>query len=374
MSWANRHAGKLLLLGLAGVAAYNWRQWQRDKALLAARAQPTPLPDWETWPKRPKVSMLVAAWNEADLIEEHIRSFLGLCYLNKEMILCAGGSDGTYDLARRRAGERLKVLEQYPGEGKQGALQRCLEQAGGEIVFLTDADCLLDDESFFRTIAPIVQEGEDVTSGMSRPLDRQLGNPYVVHQWCTDTYAAEKQPMYIGGLKGANCALRRAALEAVGGFRAPVRTGTDYHLAKRLLAHGYRIRRVGESVNRTEYSETFSSYVRRQSRWLRNLMVHGTQFAVRQEVWAALRTPFVGLAMLFFPLTFLALGAAAAVGWGLLLVHSLAAKVRYFAFTQVRHQVTLSKRYLLWMPVYTFSDFAAWSLTLLDLIGRKDVW
>ena len=27
---ANRHAGKLLLFGLAGVVWYNWRQWQRD--------------------------------------------------------------------------------------------------------------------------------------------------------------------------------------------------------------------------------------------------------------------------------------------------------------------------------------------------------
>ena len=66
----------------------------------------------------PKVSVLVAAWNEADIIREHIQSFLGLHYPNKELILCAGGEDGTYRIAREQGHTKVKVLEQQRGEGK----------------------------------------------------------------------------------------------------------------------------------------------------------------------------------------------------------------------------------------------------------------
>ena len=39
----NRHASKLLLLGLAGVAGHNWRLWYRHKAVLAQQIKGEPL-------------------------------------------------------------------------------------------------------------------------------------------------------------------------------------------------------------------------------------------------------------------------------------------------------------------------------------------
>ena len=98
---ANRHAGKLLVVGLVGVAFYNWRQWQKDKAFLAVRSEPEPLPPLETWPELPLVSVLVAAWNESEHIDRHIQSFLALRYPHKELVLCAGGNDDTYERAAR---------------------------------------------------------------------------------------------------------------------------------------------------------------------------------------------------------------------------------------------------------------------------------
>ncbi|HUV88135.1 MAG TPA: glycosyltransferase, partial [Anaerolineae bacterium] len=212
-SLLDRNAGKLLLLGLVGVAAYNWRLWQRDKARFAELGQPEPPPDWRDWPHQPLVSILVAAWDEADLIQRHIESFLALRYPRKELILCAGGSDGTYEIARRHAGERVAVLEQQAGEGKQAALSRCLAEAGGELIFLTDADCLLNDEAFTRTLAPLVLEGEAVATGRSRPLPEQLAEPFTVYQWCTDIYVAAQYGEYVPGILGRNCAVTRQALE-----------------------------------------------------------------------------------------------------------------------------------------------------------------
>ena len=60
---ANRNVGQLFFIGFTAVLAYNWRQWRRDNVLarrLRDEAAPAP-----TLARRPKVSALVAAWNEA---------------------------------------------------------------------------------------------------------------------------------------------------------------------------------------------------------------------------------------------------------------------------------------------------------------------
>lgn len=101
---ANRNLGKLFIIGFVGVIAYNMRQWQRDKALAERlRSQRGPAP---ALAHTPKVSALVAAWNEAAHIDAHIQSFLALAYPDIELVLCAGGSDDTFLRAQRYLGER----------------------------------------------------------------------------------------------------------------------------------------------------------------------------------------------------------------------------------------------------------------------------
>ena len=171
----DRYAGVALAGGVAALVAYNLRQWRRDRALAVAlrTAREDSRPAVAV---TPRVTVLVAAWNEADLIERHVESVLALRYPNLEYVLCAGGTDDTYRLASRYERPGVVVLEQRPGEGKQAALRRGLQHASGDVIFLTDADCLLDDDSFERTVAPIVAGEAEATSGGSRPLTAQLAS------------------------------------------------------------------------------------------------------------------------------------------------------------------------------------------------------
>ncbi len=371
-TWLNNQAHWLFLGGAALAAAWHLFQWRRDAALvgcLRALAGDTPV-----LRATPRVSVLVAAWNEAEMIQEHIASFLRLEYPNKELILCAGGDDGTGELARRHAGERVVVLEQQPGDGKQGALRRCLSRATGDIVFLTDADCLLDDDAFARTLAPLLLHGEDAATGSSQPLERQRSNPFVAHQWCADIYASARLPEFVAGALGRNCAVTREALDRIGGFDADVRTGTDYHMAKRLLQEGYRIRYARDSAIETRYPETARAYWRRQSRWVRNLMVHGPTFGARGEVAQALRTSLVGLAMLALPFAAIALGPVVLALWGALFAAAFLAKLRYARFARLYRGVDIGWKQIALTPAYMLVDFVAWSLPLIDLLLRRERW
>jgi Glycosyltransferase like family 2 len=364
-----------LAVALAGTAVYHLWRWRADRALaddLRRRLLDPP----PTLSAAPKVSILVAAWNEAAFIERHIASVLALRYPNLEYVLCAGGSDGTYDVARAYADRRVTLLEQGAGEGKQRALRKAFARSTGEIIFLTDADCLLDDRSFERTIEPLVAGREVAASGDSLPLPEQLSeSAFARYQGAVQEYAAAHASPYVGGLLGRNAAIDRATLCRIGAFTADAPTGTDYRLAKAVRAAGHKIRHVPDSVVRTEYPDSLRAYHRQQRRWLRNVLLLGRQAAAWGEVRQAAQTSLIGAAMLLWPLAGLVLGRGLLALWCAAFVHSAAAKVRYTAFLG-RVLGRSSPGAALLAPVFALMDFGVWALPLLDypFAGRRHQW
>ena len=262
-----------ILAGATALIWHNRRLWRRETAALAGIAATPPAPSPAVWPSRPRVSALVAAWNEAGNIEAHIRSFLALSYEERELVLCAGGADGTYCLARQWAGSRVKVLEQKPGEGKQAALRRCLAEAGGDVILLSDADCVFTDDAWNRLLEPLARGAAKVVTGVSEPKVDQRDNPLVRYQWYGDAFWTHHMPGTIDGVLGRNCALLRSTLDEIGGFDTPVRTGTDYVLSRLLQSAGYTIHAAPQSRIATEYPDSPQAYLRMWRRWNKNLIL-----------------------------------------------------------------------------------------------------
>lgn len=367
-----------LAASIALPATLNLWLWHRDRRRaerLAAGERP--IAPFAKHEPAPRVSFLVAAWNEADMIDRCIEAVEQLTYPDLELVLCAGGSDGTFALAARHLDARVKVIEQQPGEGKQHALQRCLEASTGSIVYLIDADCIIIDETFRQCMAPILREGEAVVTGSFYwPLPEQLENPFVVSQTVSRAYTAAVQPKYGPGLLGGNCVMRREALIQAGAFSNSVRTGTDYDLAKRLLANGQRIRHIARAWIHSELPTTYGAYFRQQARWIRNVVVHGVSYHDYGLVISSASTSIVGLVMLFvLPfalwLTFMhgyleLSGQCLTLLWLLAFFHALFARVRYQLFTAQWFGVSEMKRVPWQLPVFLLLDFTAWSLPLLE--------
>lgn len=369
---ANRRAGALLLAGLAGVVAYNMQRWPRDRALARRlRAEPPAAPRLA---RAPQVSALVAAWNEATNIDAHLQSFLALSYPDIELILCAGGSDDTLARARRYAGERVIVLEQHPGEGKQRALARCFAHASGAVIYLTDADCWFDDTALGLLLAEIVNQGEQAATGRFAPLPGLRRRPFVANQWAVDTYARAHSGPYVGGLIGRNAALTRTALEQSGALQADVPIGTDYYLARRLIAQGRRIRYVHASATPTDCHTRLRPYLRQQTRWLRNIVVHGRRFQAHAEVAGALRACGAGIVAMGMPLLALRLGPCVLAAWATGLGLAAANRVRYLAFAAACGQQVTPAAYLT-APLYALIDLGMLAYAGLDIaLRREDRW
>ena len=371
---ANRHAGKLLVLGLGAVALYNWRLWQRDRAFLAEKGQPEPLPPLETWSELPKVSVLVAAWNEADNIENHIASFLRLRYPHKELVLCAGGPDGTYTIAAGHASDTVVVLKQQSGEGKQRALARGFAFTQGEVIFLTDADCELSDEPFERTLWPVACNDEVAATGSLQPFAHQLPHPFVFTQAATQAYSALHRPAYVPGILGCNCTVRRALLEMTAALDVPAPSGTDYVLAKTLAAAGVAIQQIPHSRIATEYPTSARAYLRQQRRWLRNVVLHGRRFGANAELGAALRTSMIGLGMLVAPLMGIWTAPWLVDIWIVVVGQALLARLRYLGFAGVVLKRPVQISDMVWQGPFLFLDFVAWTLPLGDYFQQRGGW
>lgn len=382
--WLEAHSVWLLLGGLIAGILLNGFLWRRDRARLERlRARSTrppaegpagaPCPADEP----PRVSILIPAWNEAAHLGRCLDSVRALRYPNREVIVCAGGTDGTLEIARRYADRRVIVLEQKPGEGKQRALQRCLEHATGEIVFLTDADCVLDDESFERAMIPVVTGESEVTTGSRRPLDEQEADPLVVYQWMHHLFMESHLPDEVDVLFGINAAIRREALERAGGFTAPAPIGTDWLLGRRLREAGYAIRFVPLSRVRTEYPVDLRTYLRQQSRWFRNRFIYGLRFRAWRDVLGHLWAVLTSLFMLVIPLTG---GMGVRWFWALWLAglaHLLLSQARVFGLAQRALNLRLSHRWH--YALFALFMAAGWGVTVWGWVesllpGRRWRW
>jgi cellulose synthase/poly-beta-1,6-N-acetylglucosamine synthase-like glycosyltransferase len=271
----------LLLLTL--LAAYHLLRWGRTPPTRQNPARPRPFAT-----DAPRVSFLVPAWNAAEEIPGFVASFLGLDYPHKELILCVGGKDDSLAVATGLAQPTVTVREQLPGEGKQGALAKSFAVSTGSVLYLTDIDCRLDTASLGALLAPILRGEESAVTGTSKPRTEQLDISAVMVHWAVERKAVGNVARPVDGMLGRNCALTRAAAEAIGAFTYAAPTGTDFRMAQRLQKQGYRIWLEPESTVETAFPWPFDVYLRKQARWLRNVVLYAERPRQLHELLGAL--------------------------------------------------------------------------------------
>jgi len=131
--------GTLLLVALA-VIAYAYVGYPAIVWLRARR----PLPVARR-PIRPRVSIIIAAWNEARAIGHKLQDLAQQSYppeLTEVIVACDGSTDDTparADAMRRLLGRRLRVLTLREHRGKATALNAAVAAATGEVLVFTDA-------------------------------------------------------------------------------------------------------------------------------------------------------------------------------------------------------------------------------------------
>jgi cellulose synthase/poly-beta-1,6-N-acetylglucosamine synthase-like glycosyltransferase/peptidoglycan/xylan/chitin deacetylase (PgdA/CDA1 family)/spore germination protein YaaH len=220
----------------------------------------------------PSVSVLIAAFNEAPVIERTIRSILASAYPDQEVIVVDDGStDGTGDIVAAAFADdpRVRLLVQA-NAGKAGALNKAIAESRHEVLVCFDADTVAEPD----TIALLARHFSDPL------LAAVAGNVKVGNRINTLTiwqsieyitsqnldrraYASLNAVTVVPGAVGA---WRRSAVLKIGGY-VPDTLAEDMDLTMRLRRAGWRIDAEAASVAWTEAPETWEPFLRQRYRW-----------------------------------------------------------------------------------------------------------
>ncbi len=164
----------------------------------------------------PSVSVVVAAYNEAEWIGRKIESTLGQEYPEDRLeviVISDGSTDRTGEIVADFQDPRVKLLVHNERRGKSVALNLGVEGAKGEILVFTDANALFAPgairglaEHFFDPKVGLVS-GQGLYGEMDNPTARSVANGYVRLEALIKT--GESALGFVGGADGAIYALRR---------------------------------------------------------------------------------------------------------------------------------------------------------------------
>ncbi|MGH7193915.1 MAG: glycosyltransferase family 2 protein, partial [Candidatus Saccharimonadales bacterium] len=182
------------------------------------RRQPRVVPSSDA--ELPTVSLVIAAHNEAEVIEDRLRNALALDYpVDKlEIVIASDGStDGTNKIVRRFADPRVRLLDLSPRHGKAAALNAAVPQVRGELVMFSDANTFWE-ASAARAIARWFQDPSvGVVCGKLQLVDSRTGNNVDSLYWRYETFLKQCEAR-LGVLLGANgaiYALRRSLYQPI---------------------------------------------------------------------------------------------------------------------------------------------------------------
>ncbi len=232
---------EILFWTFAGVVFYVYGGYFLLMTLLA-RLFPRPVKKSAC---EPAVSLLVAAYNEAHVIEAKIRNALALDYPagRLEIVIASDGStDGTPELVARHAdGNRVRLLRYPLNRGKLAVLNDSVPQLHGEIVAFSDAATMLEPAALRRLVANFADPAVGAVSGLYRVVKHDsvnIGPPEDVY-WKYETFL-KRQEATLGSIIGAHGALYAIRKELYP-FPAPDTINDDYVIPIRILRKGYRI-------------------------------------------------------------------------------------------------------------------------------------
>jgi cellulose synthase/poly-beta-1,6-N-acetylglucosamine synthase-like glycosyltransferase len=160
---------------------------------------------------RPSVSLVIAAHDEEDVIEQRVRNALALDYPRErlEVIVSSDGSrDSTVERARSAGAD---VVLDLPRGGKIRAQDAAVERARGDVVAFSDANAYWQPDALVHLVAPLTDPRVGYVCGQVRFVDEGGKNLEGLY-WRYEMWVRRMESRLAGvtGGNGAIYALRRA--------------------------------------------------------------------------------------------------------------------------------------------------------------------
>ena len=153
----------ILLAGSLTLVAYVFAGYPAITALLA-RLCPRPVHAHAGF--TPKISLIILAYNEQDVIEAKLRNVAELDYPPERLevlVVTDGSDDGTAERAGRTPG--VSVLHRPERRGKLAAINRGVEASTGEVLVFSDANNLYSLNAIRELVRPLSDPAVGLVTG-----------------------------------------------------------------------------------------------------------------------------------------------------------------------------------------------------------------
>ena len=278
---------------------------------------------------RPRVAVLIPAYNEEKVIERTIQGALDSDYPNLRVIVIDDGSkDRTLEIARRafaaeEAADRVLILTK-PNGGKAEALNFGLEHIGDAELFVgIDADTIIAPDAIIRMVPHFLNPKVAAVAGNAKVGNRvNLWTRWQALEYITSQNFERRALNTMGAVSvvpGAIGAWRVEAVREAGGFHVDT-VAEDADLTMALLRNGYRVEYEDMALAFTEAPTNASALMRQRFRWsfgiLQAVFKHRGVFA-RKGALGLVALPNILIFQILLPLVspFIDLMFAAGVIW-----------------------------------------------------------
>jgi cellulose synthase/poly-beta-1,6-N-acetylglucosamine synthase-like glycosyltransferase/spore germination protein YaaH/peptidoglycan/xylan/chitin deacetylase (PgdA/CDA1 family) len=278
---------------------------------------------------RPRVAVLIPAFNEEKVIERTIQGALDSDYPNLRVIVIDDGSkDRTLEVARRafaaeEAAGKVIILTK-PNGGKAEALNFGLEHIGDAEIFVgIDADTIIAPDAIVRMVPHFLDPKVAAVAGNAKVGNRvNLWTRWQALEYITSQNFERRALNTMGAVSvvpGAIGAWRVTAVRKAGGYHVDT-VAEDADLTMALLRNGYRVEYEDRALAFTEAPTTANALMRQRFRWsfgiLQAVYKHRAVFA-RKGALGFVALPNILIFQILLPLVspFIDLMFAAGVIW-----------------------------------------------------------
>ena len=212
----------------------------------------------------PRVSLIVAAHDEEDVIGRRVRDALALDYPRRrlEVIVASDGStDGTAEVARAAGADEVLDL---PRGGKVASLNTAVERSTGEVLAFSDANSFWRPDALRKLVARLAKPDVGYVCGQVR-FDGVGGANEEGLYWRYEMAVRELESR-LAGVTAGNGAINAVRREAYL-FLEPTR-GQDISFPYELVKRGWRPVYAPEAVARERLATTIGDEFGRKRRMM----------------------------------------------------------------------------------------------------------
>jgi glycosyltransferase involved in cell wall biosynthesis len=202
------------------------------------------------------LSVVIPCYNEAPTVKEVLINVLESPFVSEVLVVDDGSTDGTLDIVRSVADERVRVLTQPRNFGKGAAVRRGFSEARADFVVVQDADLEYDPAEYSVLLEPLLDGRADVVYGSRFLADRPhrvLFFWHAVGNRLLTTASNIFTNLNLTDMETGYKVLRREVVEGLD--LREERFGFEPEITAKIARRGLRIYEVGISYSGRTYAE-----------------------------------------------------------------------------------------------------------------------